>query len=394
MTKQFSIVVFGQFFSQFGDNLFSIAIAWYLADLTGNPLLIGVVTAVFNVIPLCNTLTGAFADRHHKLPIMLSVTVCQIAVLGVGVAVLQFSSLPVVAALIAIQVACRIAGCFFDPALTVLIPQLVDEDALQQANGINQGVMLIGQIFGTVVGGILVSAMSPAVFLIVNMALYAVTLICLVVVRSMHRERMDDEDEDKGHWYAGLVFISKHAVLMHIVALAVIVNFALGPILSMDALWVSDYLHLSSSAFGGIEAAFVVGAILGSVLTGNIQVPFKAKMLGALFLMGLAVGVMSLFPSFAVSLAANALVGFAGGIVNVALYTIVQTYVPNEMLGRVSGALLALTTVSQPLGMAVGGAVADAVGLRILFLAGAALTLVVAVGSLAVRWDLGELRKS
>ena len=392
MPKKFVIITVGQFFSQFGDNLFTIAIAWYLAELTGNPLFIGIVTAIFNVIPLCNTFTGAFADRHRKLPIMLAVTIVQIALLACGAAFIGFFSLSLVAVLVVIQFACRIAGCFFDPAFTVLIPQLVDEESLQQANGIIQGVMLLRQIIGAAVGGILVAAVSPVAFLGINVLAYAVTLACLLAVFFKHEERIEAE-EDEGHWYGGLTFIAKHHVLVHIIGIAVVVNFSLGPIMSMVALWVSDYLRLTSAMYGAVEAAFLVGAIAGSVLTGNIRISFKAKMLGALFVMGASVGAMAAFPYFAVTLAANGLVGFAGGIVNVALYTIIQTYVPNEVLGRVSGTLLALTTVSQPLGMVAGGAVANVVGLPVMFLAGATITVAVVLCSLPAHWDFAELKR-
>jgi DHA3 family macrolide efflux protein-like MFS transporter len=99
---------------------------------------------------------------------------------------------------------------------------------------------------------------------------------------------------------------------------------------------------------------------------------------------GLGVGalIVGLVPSDGLLIAVGAL--FFGAVMNAlcngSLMALVQTVTPPEMQGRFFTVLGSLTAAMIPLGMAIGGPVADAWGTRVLFVVAGVMQIAVGLG--------------
>jgi len=238
------VLLAGEATSRLGNNFFDIAIMIYLYKVTSNSVVIGLVSGLFNVLVLLNLVTGFLADKYLKTRIMQIVDIAQ-AVLMFIAAAIYFGNDVTVFTIVGISFLSKILGTFFDPAEDALIPQIIDEDHLSQANGLNQGLQMVTQIIGMLLGGILVTLLPITAFALINGATFLVSLVCLTIVNHVLHEQIVVENDETtlGNWYDGIVYVAHHQVLRSIILLAMIVNLTLGPIMGLDVEWVKGTLH-------------------------------------------------------------------------------------------------------------------------------------------------------
>ncbi|WP_164511256.1 MFS transporter [Levilactobacillus mulengensis] len=381
MTRLFYILLAGETVSSFGNNLFDIAIAWYLYDLTKSSLLVGIISGAFNLLVLMNLITGFVADRHVKTQLMRRVDVCQMLIMVVAGAIYGQRTITLLP-FILILFATRFVGTFFNPAEDTLIPQLVERESLAKANGLNQGCTMVAQMIGMLVGSTLIAWASLADFMWLNAATFGISLLCVSVVHHQHHEvlAMSAASDPQDHWDAGLKYINRTAILRAICTLALIINLALGPIMSLNVIWVRENLHSTSFVYGVMQVALMVGVILGNVAAAALKIPLKRKMILSLTLVSVAVIGMVALPTVAMTFIMRLLIGLGAGTINVAVFTLIQSTTPVSILGRVNGAMLAASNLALPAGMMLGGLISAVIGVSGVFLVGAIFTLLALLG--------------
>ncbi|MCH4208958.1 MFS transporter [Bifidobacterium sp.] len=385
------ILLAGEGASQLGDNLFMLAADWYIAKLTQNAAIIGIFSALFASTSLTMVFTGGVADRHRRMPLMLGVDAVQTAIM-LAATFLYAAVPPTVVGLAAIVLLTRLVGMFFMPAVNALIPQLADDDSLERVNGMYQGVSMSMQMAGTLIGGAIVALMPLATFTAINALTFLASLACVGALMHVHAETYEPAANEDAHgWRQGIDYIRGNSLMLGVILLALVVNFALGPVMSLDVLWVQQVLHASAFAYSSIQIVLMIGIILGNVAVFALQrAPFKAKLIGPLLGMAGSIAILALFPSLWLTLAMILVMGLAAGIVNVTIATTVQRFTPEHLLGRVNGALLTGTQAALPVGMALGGVIAQRIGVAGVFLGGAAIAMIAALVAATRPWNVPD----
>ncbi|MCI4361989.1 MAG: MFS transporter, partial [Thermoplasmata archaeon] len=125
-------------------------------------------------------------------------------------------------------------------------------------------------------------------------------------------------------------------------------------------------LSLPPSYFGYLAGGYSAGFFVGSLLTARFRVVrFFGQWLGvALLGSGALLGLLVLVPNFVVDLVAFAGMGALMGLVITGSITLVQRVVPSELLGRYLGLQETLVWVVAPFGVATGGVLIQALGVR------------------------------
>ncbi len=102
--------------------------------------------------------------------------------------------------------------------------------------------------------------------------------------------------------------------------------------------------------------------------------------------MGVGVFLVGLAPSnlYILAVAGMALTGLMNPIVNGSFFAILQSTVPKEIQGRVIAILMSSTTAMAPLGLAFAGPFADIVGVRIWFILGGSLIILMGLAGFFV----------
>jgi DHA3 family macrolide efflux protein-like MFS transporter len=95
---------------------------------------------------------------------------------------------------------------------------------------------------------------------------------------------------------------------------------------------------------------------------------------------------VGLTPATAFGLAVGAifLAGFMIVIVNGSVFAMLQAIVPSEVQGRVFTVVASGSGIMAPLGLAIAGPVADALGVRVWFAAAGGVMLAIGIGGLFV----------
>ncbi len=380
----FRLLVVGQGVSSIGDGVAPVALSFAILDLTGSIRDLGVVLAARSVPLIVFVLIGGvLADRLPRKAMMLSSDLVRGATQGTS-AVLLLSGVAHIWELAALQALYGGAQAFFGPASTGIVPELVDEEYLQDANGIMGVAENLSSIAGPALGGVLVVAAGAGWGLAFDGAAFLVSALSLQLMRlpDLSRpERRSTLVELREGWHA---FATRKWLLVSVISLPLILAVVFAPLEVLGPQVAKAHLG-GAGAWAAISTAMGVGAVLGGVVgyRWHPRFPLRAAFLmtilgepALLFLLGRAelLPLIILFGLFS---------GLSATVFNVLWFTAMQREIPADELSRVSSWDHFGSYLLQPIGLALVGPLAIAVGISttLYFAAGLALLLTLAVVS-------------
>jgi len=312
---------------------------------TGPTLLIGLVG-------------GVVLDRWHLRPMMVATDLlraCAFFYLAGHIDNYGVSTVFVVAFLVGSL------NTLFDGAMYAVVPGLVPEHRLAQANSLIAASQQANFALGPMAAGIMsFTTRTPALGLYINGLTFIVSAISLYWVGRVAHHR-PDSDERQGFFTEaanGIRYIMAEARLRLTTIASAIPNFVFGFIEATFVVLAYDVFKTENDfQVGLLIAAFGVGGLFGALASPSI---IRRIGLGKTMTIGMAitgicmVAVMQTQYGFlAIVLQIGWMVGI--GLINVSLATIRQHYATPSMLGRVISASRALGWATLPIGALVGG---------------------------------------
>jgi hypothetical protein len=376
--------------SWFGDRMVTVALAFAVLGVDESASSIGLVLAARTGAQLvCLLLGGVVADRASRRAIMVGADISRLLTQGLLAAIVIAGTAEVwsIALLAALGGA---ASGFFSPASVGLLPAIVEPDRLQQANGLRATAMSAGEIGGPVLAGVLVAAVGPGWALGVDAATFGASALLLAGVRvpaRTARARASLWDEFREGW----TIFRRTTWVWTFVLWASLANVTwgawsvLGPLIAQRDLG-------GAAAWGAINAALGVGALVGAL--GAIrQMPRRPVLAAALtgFTQVPAIALLALgAPAPAIALGALAFgVGMMFG--NAVWESALQRSIDPVALSRVSAYDWFGSFAFAPVGFAIWGPIAAAVGTGEALWISGAISVVSTVVLLCVR-DVRRLR--
>jgi MFS family permease len=362
--REFRLLYAGQTVSLLGDGILNVALAFAVLDLTGSVSDLGFVLAVSKVPVVLTILAGGvIADRLPRRAVMVVADLVRMGCLG-ATGLLLVSGDATLWELLVLQAGAGTAAGFFYPASTGLVPLTVPASMLQQANALRGLSESLGRIVGPAIAGILVVAAGSGWALTVDAVTFGVSATSLVLLRLPahvpplpQRFLLDLADgwrEFRSRtWVWATVIFAGSLGNLFTAALPV-----LGPQIARQ--------HLGGAgAWAAISAAQGVGGLFAGLIVLGVRVrrPLVAANIGwgLLVVPNLLLGLVAPWPIVAVGM----LAGGAGLAVGQALWdTALQRHVPAEALSRVSSYDWFGSLVLNPVGFALVGPIAGAVGAR------------------------------
>lgn len=390
--RDFRLLWSGLAVSLVGDGLWLVALAWQVIELGGGPVQLSIVTTLFAVgLVGCVLFGGVVADRVPRRRIMIAADVAR------GVSTLTLGTLAVTGSLELWHLAVGglvigAAEAFFVPAFTALVPQLVPADELLAANGL-EGVIrpLALQSAGPALGGLLVAVASPGTAMLANAATYAVSIGCLLAMRSVPLPGAGDAPVAAGlrsvlsEMAEGARYVRSQRWLWGTLVFAMVaILFLLGPIEVLLPFAVRDQVGGGSSEYGLLLAAYGISSAVGALIVSSR--PFPRRYLTAILLMwGLGSAPLALL-GFLDALWAMALVLVFVGLVDaggqVLWGTLLQRRVPPRLQGRVASLDWFVSLGLLPVSMALAGPAGELVGVTAVFVATGVVAATAGVGIL------------
>lgn len=172
----------GQALSLVGDGLIPLTLA-FAALQVGGPALLGLVLAANRVpvaaLVLCG---GVLGDRWPRRAVMIGADLLR-AGTQATTGLLLVTGQATAFSLVALQALAGVGTAVFTPASQGLVPALVPERQLQQANaalGLAANTAKLGSISAA---GVLVAAAGPGIALLLDAATFAASAVSLLLLR-------------------------------------------------------------------------------------------------------------------------------------------------------------------------------------------------------------------
>jgi MFS family permease len=389
--RQFRLLWLGQTSSAVGDSLVPVALAFAVLGLSGSARDLGLVLGVNTLARAALTLAGGvWADRLPRRAVMLAADVVRAATELFVAAIILTGSAELWMFLVSAAVL-GAAAAFFSPASTGLVPQVVSPERLQQANAlisISRGSI---SIFGPAVSGLLVAGVGAGWVFAIDSITFVGSAAFLLAMRVPTRARPQRQSfvRDLAEGWREVrsrTWLSAGLVCFSISNLSVAAYFVLGPLVVEE--------ELSGARDWGIAlTGGAVGGIVGSALALRFR-PRHPLRWSFLVILPITLQLLALIPPVpAAGLFFTAVLAVAAiALSNVLWNTTLQERIPEHALSRVSAYDWMVSLVFMPIGYAVAGPLAEAIGVDETLALAAGICLVANLSVLLVP-DVRNLRR-
>ena len=383
-----------------------VVVGWQIYELTNNPLALGLIGLAEAIPSIAVSLyAGHVADSVPRkriiVPTMIVLFLCSLSLFLLtrpsGMALFanqQVLAFPLyVVMLYAVLFVSGIARGFLGPAVFSFMPQLLPNRALlSNAVTWNSSSWQAAAVLGPAIGGLLFAKMGKGFAYGIDSGLMLLSLLLFLSIASRALPTREGEQLNLGESIlSGVRFIFANQIVLAALSLDL---FAVlfGGAVALLPIFAKDILQTGPDGLGYLRAAPAVGSVLMAVwLTYS---PMKRgagrKLLWAVAGFGLATIGFALSKSFALSLFLLFLTGVFDSVSVIVRSTLIHTYTPEYMKGRVSAVNNIFIGSSNEIGGFESGAAAKLMGTVPSVVFGGLMTLVV-VAVTALKAD--KLRK-
>jgi MFS family permease len=382
----FSMLVTARLISNVGNGLSPIALAYGVLSLPGadgSDLSI-VMGARYLPLIIFMLFGGVFADRFQRNRIVGGSDI-------IGSALVAVSAISLIAGFSSILLL-AIMGALFGflnalwwPAMSGVLPEILPKEKLQEGNAIIGLMSNIGVVFGTLLGGVIVTLTSPGWALLIDGATFFIAGLIVWNLKLDAKSRIESPgilDDLRVGWRE---FISRSWLVTMVIAFAFI-NMAFDSMIT-----ILGPLNFSDPETGPRNWSYnLAGLTIGMMIGGIIVLKFKFK--HPLFVSMILVAISGIWDfalafdlSLAISIAAGIFSGIAVEIFLVTWSTSMQTHIPEESFSRVNAYDSLGSYGFAPLGIIIAGPLAEAFSVNSILFATGSITLLASVVALSVK---------
>ncbi len=333
-----AVIWAGQAVSMTTSYAAGYAVVWYVTESTGSALMLSIMTiAVMLPVGLISPFGGIVADRHNRKAIMIVAD----GAIGLVSLIAGFLILAGDVSIVLLTVVCiarAVGQAFHSPAMMATMPMLVPDKHLLRINTLDQLLASVAAIGAPAFGIFLYTTLgfSSVMFLDFMGACAAIFGLALAKVPTVI-----DPSAKEQHVLAnlrdGFRAVTKTRGLVLLIVMVTVGMMIFSPLSAVFPLMTYDHFSGDGYMASVVEAAFGVGMLL----------PPDA------------------FVGFVVLVAVMAV---ACSWFNGPTMTLTQRHVPDEKMGRAMGLLGAVMGLASPIGVAIGGVLAEEIGVAPFFL--------------------------
>jgi MFS family permease len=317
-----------------GSQMINVGVGWYVYAATHSPMslaFLGLAEFLPNVAIVL--LAGHVADRFDRQKI-LRCCMFVYAVCSVLFAVLAMNPTPHVVPVYVLLVIFGSARAFVFPAMSAILPQLVEGKDFPRAVATSASAMQIASLIGPAIGGVIYAISAPVMFATAAL-LYLIAMALTTALKSKHGSPAG-EDVDKSV-LGGIRYIRSNRLLFATISLDLFAVL-LGGLTALLPIYAKDILAVGPAGLGYLRCASGIGAAIVSFFLAHHTIERNAgkTMLACVTGFGLATIIFALSKNFWLSFAALTVLGGFDVVSVVIRQTLVQIATPNAMRGRVS----------------------------------------------------------
>ena len=392
--RNFRLVFFGALVSELGALLYSFAVSFYILEISGNnAFLQGLYLALCGVAMLLLTpVGGVLGDRFNKARIMY---VCDYlkggSIILATVLMLLFREpdAHIVILFVLGIIGSAISGVF-NPASSALLPRIVDENKLQQANSYFTIKSSLESILGIILAGILYAALPIHTLFFFVGACFVASGLSEMFIRYDHTPSQEQLTLKLAFrdMRDGLVYLKTKKAILAMLGAILFINFFFSPItgnflpyfIKTDLAAAPSYLfhdvlkpELWSSV---VSVCFGISSLAGAAILSAAKQPDKCghKVAVRIALFALVMILWTLchwyfvdcgvsINAFLISLCVGTLImGFFISFVNIPVSTAIMRVVDKDMLSKVTSITSIGSQGMIPIASVLAGVIIQSLG--------------------------------
>jgi MFS family permease len=358
--------VAGGLVSNIGTWMQRIAQDWLvLTQLTRHSAAaVGLVMALqFGPQLLFLPLTGWVADHLNQRKVLM-VTQTMMGLLALVLGLLTVTGAIQLWEVYALAFLQGTVAAFDAPVRQTFIAEVVGDEDLPNAVGLNSSSFNAARIVGPAVAGLTISAIGIGWAFVINGASFCAVLLSLCLLRPSELRSIARAHPRKGGFTEGVRYVSARPDLKAMLAMLFLIGaFGLNFPIFTSTMAVGVF-HADARGFGLLSSIMAVGTLSGSLIAAaRDKVDFGSLLLGAgMFAVGCTIGALA--PSYWVFAAALGVIGLAALTFTTGTNSMMQLTTEPSMRGRVMAIRLAIVDGGTLIGAPFVGWVADQFGPR------------------------------
>jgi MFS family permease len=315
---------------------------------------------------------ASLGDRYRRERFLLAMSLVGAFALGASaVAAFEDSVVLVFAFAAVFGLTCTL----FRPTLQALLPSLArTPEELIASNAATSTIESLGTLFGPLVAGLLVSVADVGLVFAVGAGALLFGAGCAARIKVEGGVDLAAAAAAEGGTLrllaAGFRTIARSSRPRLVVSLIAAQTFVRGCLNVLIVIAAFQVFDAGGEAVGYMTAAIGVGGLVGALGAATLGGSRLAVTFGiSLAFWGIPIILMAPWPALAPAILLLAVVGAANSVEDVAVFTLIQRIVPNELLTRVLGVLWALAMGGVAVGSIAAPLLVKLMGARAAFVA-------------------------
>ena len=388
--RDFRLLWIGMTVSMVGDGIYIVAMALQVLEISNSPSALAMVGLAWSAPQVVLMLaSGALSDRLDRRGLMIAGDLIRLGTIT-AIGVLSISGELTMPLLLGLVVVFGAGQAIFQPAFSSILPTIVPEDLLVEANSLAQIVRPASMLFlGPLIGGVLSGLIGVGGAFLVDGGTFAWSAVMIFLIRTRH---VSNADTSSGIWAEiaeGIRYVRGQTwIWAALVAATVSLLCVWGPWEVLVPYVVTNDLDGDGVALGLVFGAGGLGSVIVGLSMGQrgtlprrpLTIMYVSWAVGMLMTAGFGLAT-AIWQAMVFGFIAEGSIA----LLIVLWYTMLQRLVPRHLLGRVISLDWMISIAGVPLSFAIVGPLAGAFGADVTLIGSGVLGAAITIAFMFVR---------
>jgi len=355
--------IFGAFFSEAGNQMQTVAVAWQVYEITRNPAALALI-GLSHILPILglSLIGGVAADKIDRKKILI-ISQSTMAILAFSLFSLTSLNLINEWIIYGVLLLSGIAQAFSMPARQAILPNLVPGKFFMNAISLHTLQFQTATMTGPAVAGLMIAGFGVASVYLFNSVSFLIFIASILSIKKSLNVEHSDVEFNLKSIKEGIHFVFKTPILYSTMILDFLATF-FGTANILMPVFAKDILHVGPQGLGLLYSAPALGGVIAGIMLSSIpKIKNQGKIiLGSVILYGLATIGFGLSKVLPISLVFLVLVGFGDMTSTIIRNTIRQMVTPDRLRGRMVSIMRMFFQGGPQLGEIEAGLLAKAIG--------------------------------
>ena len=379
--KNFTLLLQASAISTIGDIMYGVAIGYWVFAQTGSSTLMGIMSAISMFVTMfLSPFSGSVIDKCNRKWVIVIGDLFQGAImLTVGVFA-YMNKLSVPGVLVAAFLA-ALGGVFYSPAANTTLIDIIPKDDIVRGQSLFSGVSSTISLVGTAFSGVVVAFFGVPLIIVLNglSNIYsAISELFITVPKTAQQGEAVNIKSILSDTKAAIVEIVTDAHLKIFVPCLLIINLLAAGAFTLMLPFTMEK-GFSVEQYGYFLSVWSIASLASVIILGIVKFNSKTRF----WIMAIAFPLSEVFLIFAFlssNFIAMALLAFMGGFLNAAGNAVfnasLMLALPEKNRGSILGFISSASVGGSALSSLIYGVLGDIFPLYIVFVIGAAISLV------------------